>query len=551
MKALKNLKRPSRLSVFSGIAAVFLALMMQSGGSAMAGIMGYSALSFVIGFLLYFALFFFLIRKLFLFLDRKPKARAKKQSFVNKFSVKYFFIFFGIILLCWLPIFLAYYPGAFGYDVEYQMTDLDTFDGHHPLIHNIFLRGTVAIGYKLFGPNNLAIAFSTVIQMIIIGGAFAYICEAFRHFGKKYLHYGAALFFGLMPFCSYMAISHTKDAMFIAFFAMSLMMIFEALVIEKISAKRIIGTSFIFMLTALFRNNAPYIVVAWLIIASIMLWRYQAKRVLLYACAGGLVLAGVFHIVGTRVFSTTGETELSAPYSVPLHLMAATIAFHPELLDEEKLEDGKVFGYFDKENVEAGAYYCPILADCAKHTLGLQITNENKMQMLLTTAKVGLSHPADYLKSYIYLMKSSWYPFSYDYYKIYGTVNPAGEEEAGFREGITRPTIMAPYVTHQPLLPHLRAFLDKEWFNLGYSGNLITNTIMVPATYVHGLVIIICYAWYSRRKKLLLMTMLPLMAYGTILIGPCVLIRYMAPVMVAVPMLYAYTFVYKDSLLEK
>ena len=548
MKALKNLKRPSRLSVFSGIAAVFLALAFEIGGAATPSfpLSDTGPISFIVGTALYTVLFFFLIRLLFKKLDKQPKTR-KKPQFINKFSVKYFFIFFAIILACWMPVFLAFFPGGFGYDVEYQMTTPGIYDGHHPMIHNIFLRGSIYVGEKIFGRNNMAIAFHTILQMLMMSAIFAYICEVLRHFGKKRLHYLGAVFFGLMPFCSYMAISATKDAMYIALFAMSLALFYEALVIDKLSKKRIVLTAIIVALTALFRNNGPHILIIWLVVAGLMLWRNQAKRVLLYACAGGLVLAGLFHVVAINVFKSTGETEECAAFSIPLHLLDSVIVSHPEVLEEENLEDGKVFGYFDLD-IAKEARYDSNLADLAKHSIGRQVTKGNKVQLLFTTLKVGLRYPITYAKSFITLMKSSFYPFAYDYYNVYGIKNPAGEDEAGLREGLTRPTVMTPYVSSQPLLPRLHNFLIREWFNLGYSRNLITNFIMAPATYVLMTFVLFLYGIYARRKHFVLLVCLPLIAYLVSLAGPCVLIRYLAPIMVTVPMLFVFLRLTPDKI---
>ena len=49
-----------------------------------------------------------------------------------------FFILWGILLLAWLPAYLALFPGTFGYDVPEQMQQFFgemPLTAHHPVLH--------------------------------------------------------------------------------------------------------------------------------------------------------------------------------------------------------------------------------------------------------------------------------------------------------------------------------------------------------------------------------------------------------------------------------
>ena len=61
-------------------------------------------------------------------------------------------IYFFIIILLWIPILLAYYPGIWAYDVFNQMPHISkeysTFNyisTHHPITHTLFLELFVII----------------------------------------------------------------------------------------------------------------------------------------------------------------------------------------------------------------------------------------------------------------------------------------------------------------------------------------------------------------------------------------------------------------------
>ena len=71
----------------------------------------------------------------------------------------------GVIFLCYIPVFLAVYPGFFVYDAqdEYLQVVTRSFSTHHPLLHVLLLGGIIQLVYKLTGSYNLGIACYTQI----------------------------------------------------------------------------------------------------------------------------------------------------------------------------------------------------------------------------------------------------------------------------------------------------------------------------------------------------------------------------------------------------
>ncbi len=81
---------------------------------------------------------------------------------------------FLFLILCWLPVFLAVYPGFFVYDAqdEYIQVATRTFSTHHPLVHVLLLGGVVCGIHKLTDSYNMGIACYTVFQMAAAAGVF-------------------------------------------------------------------------------------------------------------------------------------------------------------------------------------------------------------------------------------------------------------------------------------------------------------------------------------------------------------------------------------------
>jgi len=86
-----------------------------------------------------------------------------------------------LIIRCWVPVFLAVYPGFFVYDAfdQYQQIVTRNFTTHHPLLHVLSLGGIIHVVYHLTGSHNLGIACFIFIQMMIMAGIFFYIFLCF------------------------------------------------------------------------------------------------------------------------------------------------------------------------------------------------------------------------------------------------------------------------------------------------------------------------------------------------------------------------------------
>jgi hypothetical protein len=91
-------------------------------------------------------------------------------------------------------------------------------------------------------------------------------------------------------------------------------------------------------------------------------------------------------------------------------------------------------------------------------------------------------------------------------------------------------------------IPFLRDFLSYEFRELHYRDNPILLFLCAPASYVLALLVLALYLAYRKDKILFLATSFALSCYFVILIAaPCILVRYMLPIMLAVPLLYMLT----------
>ena len=73
-----------------------------------------------------------------------------------------------ILFLCWLPVFLAVYPGFFAYDATDELQEVLTgqYVTRHPLLHVLMLGKTVSGIQKLTGSYNSGIGVYVLAQML-------------------------------------------------------------------------------------------------------------------------------------------------------------------------------------------------------------------------------------------------------------------------------------------------------------------------------------------------------------------------------------------------
>lgn len=124
---------------------------------------------------------------------------------------------FLFLLLCWLPVLLAVYPGFFVYDAqdEYIQVATRTFSTHHPLVHVLLLGGMICAVHKLTDSYNLGIVCYMVFQMAAAAGVFTFLFSYLRKRKvSRMLRLIGLLWLGLFPTVVMFTLCSAKDALF-------------------------------------------------------------------------------------------------------------------------------------------------------------------------------------------------------------------------------------------------------------------------------------------------------------------------------------------------
>lgn len=482
----------------------------------------------------------------------------RKCSWAQKdFSPKKgFWYSFLVIMLGFLIPFATYYPAIMAYDVIPQLDQIriSGYTTHHPLIHTLMLSMSLKLGEILPFVSNVdraGLAIYSLIQMTVVSGCFSYVYTFFRKRGvNRYFCYFFVLCVAFYPTHGLLAVSITKDTIYAVLVMVFVVFAFEAVTWrEEVSPGRGWFAAYIVLTVflLLFRNNSIY---AWVlyVIVTLFVFRHQSGRQdgaragdgrnvfslskkLCIAHAASFILYLLINTLMIQVSGATSDTYAREMLSVPAQQIARVVAFHEEELTAQDLENLSFI--WDKGELPE---YVPAIADRSKKDI------VGDKEVLQTLAKewwsLGCRYPEEYWKAFLLKNKGMWYLEDttylndvYSYAKGYLQISYPNDQQA-YMEAL------APgYTRHQKLqllqsVYRYFAAVDEVW---RYFPPLAL--LMQPAFYC-WMLLFYCLCCIGLKKPGMLVPAVYVIALvGTLLLGPCVLTRYLYPVMLSVTVL--------------
>lgn len=314
---------------------------------------------------------------------------------------------FLFLLLCWLPVFLAVYPGFFVYDAqdEYVQVATRTFSTHHPLVHVLLLGGIICGVHKLTDSYNLGIACYMVFQMVLAAGGFTFL---FSYLRKKrisrVLRLTGLVWLGLFPTVVMFTLCSAKDALFTLALLMLLICLLEMGTEETFFESKgwrllFVGSGVAMMLL---RNNGFY---AFLVMIPLLLLLKKNRRrqvLFLSACA---VAGCLFINGGLKMALHADDSEYQELLTVPIQQLARTYKYAPEAFSEEDREI-----LYEVLDEEALSLYTPRLSDPVKYRFDNETFGKNKGRYAGLWLRVGAKKPLIYLNAWWMTSYGFWYP---------------------------------------------------------------------------------------------------------------------------------------------
>lgn len=453
----------------------------------------------------------------------------KTKDIVLPFSVRML-----VLLLLWLPAYLAIFPGAFAYDspTQWEQFSSGQITTHHPVIHTLLLGVCLDTSYQWFSNYNVGIAVYTILQMIAMAAIFSYTISFLRKYNCPVILRGMTfLFYGLSPVVHLFVVSSTKDTLFTGVFLLFLLALIDfGFKRKEFFEKR--SRQIYFVLTAIgtmcLRKNGFYIVVCILVglFCFVFFFEKANRKKFLYVL---LAIAAFYAVYTGPVYKMLDvkEGSVSEMLSVPIQQMARVYTYHYYELEEE---DILLFEEFiPKQNLLA---YTPTVVDRVKANFRDAVFQEKKMEFFKLWVKWGIKYPSRYISSFLIGTADYWYPKA-----IIDGYYPGDEIISYSRYSVGEPgqrIEMLPkvYRIYKALAEH-RSASELPFMYL----------ILSPGWYLVMTMFLVVTQIYRRKWKV----MLPYVAIGlteiTAFLGPIAQVRYVLILFFAFPIMLSFMLI--------
>lgn len=451
-----------------------------------------------------------------------------------------FWAYMLIIFLCWVPVWLAFWPANIRFDFvgEYNQHLAGQYTSLHPLLHSVIQNNIITLGEILID-RTFGLMLLTLVQMICLSAAQAAWCVFLQRRCAGLYALLLAVFFGLHPTFSVLAVSTTKDTMFTAAVAAQALMIWSLLESPNTflsDRRKCVGFVVITILTALLRNNGLFVLI-FTLPALIIAAKGYRKQTFILSTAGVIASVAVFSLLS---FVYQCESMPSRQlYSLPAQQLVRAYNLSPNLTDEDKEE---IRSWYLSDH---GLVLLPQLADPAKGYLDEDLLQEKGAGAYLS---VWASHIKDsmheYIEAFLLLNLGSWYPDDLTHALIYPeqawngqgyiSLSDPGKTEQGFE--------MTCY------LPAVRKIIQRICSNNRYQRIPLISLTFCPA-FPFWMIMLACAVLITRRHMRFIPAALGVLGlFASYLLGPCTLPRYSLPLFVLAPALLITTLSIPTSL---
>ncbi len=433
-----------------------------------------------------------------------------------------------IAFIGYMPCFLAFFPGLYCYDMIWQwsMYVSGSYNTHHPLLHTLLGGGIIELGQRVFGTYNAGLAVYALLQLLALSGSAAWAVRfLYKLRVDRRIRLAAAVFYVVFPAFPVLGISTTKDVLFGGLFLAVFVCLCDMVNDRRIyTGRKLAAFLVVTVLMGMFRNNAVY-GLAFLAVCLLAAWLFGARK----SSSGGFLLRLTVLSLAAVLLIECGFTVLARGLnaqpgsiremlSVPCQQLARTYVYHQEEINQADKEE--LCRYIPEDAMMQYRYW---LSDPVKAGLDDSYLKEHKQEFLSLWFRLGRQFPSEYVLAPLYNTMGIWY---------------LGGDSSCYLEYEMSPPIDERHVveTHS-LLPLLKKIYS--WFT---DTNIQKYLPMVSILFYTSF-----YAWtvltagvliIVRRRYIYLI--LPLYCIGymlTLLLGPCLTVRYMICVMLCVPVL--------------
>lgn len=491
--------------------------------------LGVSLLKIVI-----FSIIFIVLHYLVLELLKKCKRKDNKKEkkfIINKHN---FLIYFIIIILCWIPVLLAFYPVILNYDGNAQIkTYITNQMTHHTIISTMLMGMCYATGL-IIENTQIGMLFFSIIQMTIMALIFAYAVKFIEEkTNKKWIRNVSLIFYALFPFNQLFPLMTTKDTLFAGFMLVFFINLYK-IIENKNTIIGYIGIILLTVLMLLFRKNGIYAFVVMIPFAIVIFFKQKEtlKRILViflitlltYKCANTFLLS---------FDKNKGEGEVYDSIMISQAIGRICREKENELTDEER----EKINYYVKDFEKMQEKYRKNISDPAVTQMNYKNINEDKKEFFKFVISLVSQYPGTSIDACLDTVRGYWYITDKSFNRIYKS-EQKGCLELTFSRVFPDEEIG---IKQHSLIPGLKEFYEDLLAKNYYEKIPVLYVVFQPAIYFYILLACLLYSLYKKQKNNLLPQIFLLLYYLTCFLAPCAIIRYMYGVIVAMPIVIGTT----------
>jgi len=475
--------------------------------------------------------------------DKTGKSMWRRLSGVSGWK-----LFLGslmLILLAWLPAYLAYYPAICAYDMPIQTGQIleGRYVDHHPIAHTLLIKFFMDLGAGL-GSITAGIGLLCFLQLVFLGSSFAYGTTLLQKAGVKWwIRLVVQLFCMFYPFHWYIGVSITKDTVFTAFFVFQILSLYELLEQQRVKGRLpkkelLFAVSTIGMM--LFRNNGKY---AMLVLLGILMLAFlfgKSRRflgkILLWTMgaflAGNLLLSGIFRL------SHAEQGDRREMLSMPIQQLARTMLYHGgvgELAEDDGTMWAEARALINDFILNEGyRQYNPAISDPVKANTNTYVVRYRARDFASTYVKLLGRYAGDFVNAGLAVNAGYLYPGD----TTHAYINVTGDDRVG--RGYVQTYWVEGEMNEKgiykaSLWKWLHGKLERWADENAYLKLPVLKYLFVPGVWLWVYLLLLAELVRKQRYR----RCIPLALVGgyfvTLLLGPTVQLRYIYPLMVAFP----------------
>lgn len=320
-----------------------------------------------------------------------------------------FLISFLVILICYIPYFIIFFPGLLTAD---SLTGLNMIlkiypvTDSHTILHLLFMYIPFKIGTLIFNNINMSVGLISLAQMIVMALTFAYVIKFLK--SRKVpniILIIMVLFYGLLPVNGFYSITLWKDIIFscsVVLFTIECFKLIERK--NNITFKNSYMFIIVSLLVVFTRNNAIYMYVV-LSMVSILVFKKNLKVIVPML----LIVFTTYVVVKGPVFNALKiEKSSSTEYiAIPLQQIGRMAYKDVKFTKKEKELIDKLIPL-----EELKKSYNPEITDSIKFNkkYNTKEFEKNKKEYFELWMNLCLKHPATAIEAYLTTTLGYWYP---------------------------------------------------------------------------------------------------------------------------------------------